>query len=213
MLERWDGASPNTMVELMDALRKALASTDMAGAEEWALIQRLRDEEADSVTILCDNPDGPPNAAVECCGFWTGFAERRFEGDTIVAALGAAVAAKDEAARVGYPELAAPPVEGLTSGEGHARKVLVDLFGRRVGYSSRMAVEAMLAFAAASPKATATASVRDHIAGDGKLVEQLRSYAGTCTGLEPRRILTAAADRLATLTDSGTAATIGGERT
>ena len=71
---------------------------------EWALVNRLRDEEADTVTVLCDNPEGPPNNAVECCGFWTGFVERRFEGDTIGQALAEAVAAKDEAARVGYPD-------------------------------------------------------------------------------------------------------------
>lgn len=87
-------------------------------ASEWALVNRLRDEEADSVTILCDNPEGPPNNAVECCGFWTGFAERRFEGETIRDALSAAVAAKDEAARIGYPDPALHlPVMGEVEAE------------------------------------------------------------------------------------------------
>lgn len=72
--------------------------------DEWALIGKLRDEEVDSVTLLCDNPEGPPNNAVECSGFWTGFRDRRFEGETIRAALAAAVAAKEEAKRIGYPD-------------------------------------------------------------------------------------------------------------
>jgi len=75
---------------------------------EWEMIDRLRDEEADSVTVLCDNPEGPPNNAVECCGFWTGFADRRFDGATIREALTAAVAAKDEASKVGYPPMSRP---------------------------------------------------------------------------------------------------------
>lgn len=73
------------------------------------LIDRLRDQEADSVNILCDNPEGPPNNAVECCGFWTGFVERRFEGETLIAALQAAVAAKDAADRDGYPDPKSQP--------------------------------------------------------------------------------------------------------
>lgn len=44
------------------------------------------------------------------------------------------------------------------------------------------------------------AQAEDHFADAGKLVERLRSYAETCTGLEPRQILTAAADHLAALT-------------
>ena len=120
---------------------------------------------------------------------------------------------------------AAPQVEGLTSGEGDARKLLVDMFGRRVGYSSRMAVEAMLAFAAASPKATATASVReayiltvakaaDYVVRFEAAVEQQKddpsaalTYLASQAEVAVRYI-----KRLIALTDSGTAATIGGER-
>ena len=37
------------------------------------LIQLLRADEGDSVTLLCDNPDfnGQPNCAVVCNGDWT----------------------------------------------------------------------------------------------------------------------------------------------
>lgn len=62
----------------------------------WACIEILREEEANSVEILCDNPEGPPNAAVICCGDWTGWDERRFEGDNVFEALEAAVAAHRE---------------------------------------------------------------------------------------------------------------------
>lgn len=102
-----------------DAMLAAL--TPPSGVEEWRMVQRLRDEEADSVTILCDNPDGPPNNAVECCGFWTGFAERRFEGATIAEALANAVSAKHEAAKAGYPDVATPPtVEQAVAAEREA---------------------------------------------------------------------------------------------
>lgn len=95
--------------EFSDGRFELLAHTARPDAgDAWAAISRLRDEEADSVTVLCDNPDGPPNNAVKCCGFWTGFAERRFEGETILEALSRAVAAKDEASKVGYPPLPRP---------------------------------------------------------------------------------------------------------
>jgi hypothetical protein len=53
------------------------------------LINELRSEEADSVTILCENPDfnGQPNSAVICNGEWTGYEDKRFAADTILDAL------------------------------------------------------------------------------------------------------------------------------
>jgi hypothetical protein len=59
---------------------------------EMSCIHALRADEGDSVTILCDNPEGPPNNAVECCGFWTEWNDLRFGGETLLAALQAAVA-------------------------------------------------------------------------------------------------------------------------
>lgn len=47
-------------------------------AQYIAALEFLRAHEGDSVTLLCDNPDGPPDYAIECCGDWTGWAERRF---------------------------------------------------------------------------------------------------------------------------------------
>lgn len=61
---------------------------------EIACIHKLRAEEGDSVTILCDNPEGPPNNAVECCGAWTDWSDRRFHGETLLGALRAAVEAR-----------------------------------------------------------------------------------------------------------------------
>lgn len=53
-------------------------------------INILREEEGDSVTILCDNPDGPPNCAIECNGSWTGWEDKRFVGADLIEALSAA---------------------------------------------------------------------------------------------------------------------------
>lgn len=64
--------------------------------DTYDAVEYLRKEEADSVTILCTNPDGPPNNAVECGGFWTGFETKRFEGQTLIAALVAATRARNE---------------------------------------------------------------------------------------------------------------------
>lgn len=64
-----------------------------SASRAWACIEILREEEANSVEILCDNPEGPPNAAVVCTGNWTDWNERRFEGENVFLALEAAVAA------------------------------------------------------------------------------------------------------------------------
>lgn len=62
----------------------------------WNLVESLRALEGDTVTLICDNPDfnGQPNNAVECCGDWTGWDERRFTGGNILEALQAARAAR-----------------------------------------------------------------------------------------------------------------------
>jgi hypothetical protein len=56
------------------------------------MLNALRAEEGDSVTLLSDNPDfnGQPNNVIECCGAWTDWQERRFGGDTLRAAVLAA---------------------------------------------------------------------------------------------------------------------------
>ncbi len=54
------------------------------------LIDALRAEEGDSVTILCDNPDAGSANAVECNGYWTNWKDRRFEGKSVLEALSAA---------------------------------------------------------------------------------------------------------------------------
>lgn len=57
------------------------------------LINLLRSEEGDSVTILCDNPDFNlgANNAVECNGSWTDWKDQRFEGESLLDALSAAM--------------------------------------------------------------------------------------------------------------------------
>lgn len=58
------------------------------------LINRLRADEGDSVLILCDNPDGPPNNAIECNGGWTLYEPERFSGETLIQCLAKAEEAK-----------------------------------------------------------------------------------------------------------------------
>lgn len=71
---------------------------DGAGPVAWReveivrLIDLLRSQEGDDVTILCDNPDfnDQPNCAVVCNGDWTEYKDHRFVGDTVLDALSAA---------------------------------------------------------------------------------------------------------------------------
>lgn len=75
---------------------------------DWERIQELRGEEGDSVSILCTNPDADehhPEFAIECSGFWTGFADRRFAGRTMSEAIELAWIAKRDAQVAGYPEM------------------------------------------------------------------------------------------------------------
>lgn len=61
------------------------------------LVERLRSEEYDAVTLECDNPDfGGPACAISCCGAWTDYEPRCFNGETILECLEAAIAARFE---------------------------------------------------------------------------------------------------------------------
>lgn len=57
--------------------------------EAWNLVERLRASEGNSVSLVCDNPDfnGQPNNAIDCCGDWTGWEDKRFTGETILDVL------------------------------------------------------------------------------------------------------------------------------
>lgn len=60
------------------------------------MINALRREEGDSVEIFADNAGyNGANNAVECWGEWTGWAARRYTGDTLAGALEAAVKARN----------------------------------------------------------------------------------------------------------------------
>jgi len=63
------------------------------------LIEELRADEGNSVTILCPNPE-PENReeseAVECLGEWTAWEEQRFSGATLKECLESAVRAYRE---------------------------------------------------------------------------------------------------------------------
>lgn len=78
-------------------------------------IDLLRKEEGDSVSILCDDPEAETidvQTAVEVCGFWTDWEEKRFYGRTWVEALTkAADACRDSQGDMevpGAPQIEAP---------------------------------------------------------------------------------------------------------
>jgi predicted HAD superfamily Cof-like phosphohydrolase len=64
------------------------------------MLNELRRDEGDSVTLLSDNPEGPPNNAIECNGMWTNWEDRRFDGQTLHAAVRAAYVAKTAPSRL-----------------------------------------------------------------------------------------------------------------
>lgn len=96
--------TPEEMVEL-----EKLASAEPQGV--WQLISALRADEGDTVSLLCDNPEGPPNNAIECNGAWTNWVDQRFEGETLTAALLAAYRARK-----------APPQTPVSGGEQVIRR-------------------------------------------------------------------------------------------
>lgn len=69
---------------------------DLAQLIEFqSLLNDLRRDEGDSVTLCCDNPDfGGPNNAIECNGAWTDWKDRRFEAESLLAAVRVAAHAK-----------------------------------------------------------------------------------------------------------------------
>ena len=169
------------------AARKALASTDMAGAEKLA---------QDSETLAAQATS--TSEAEQLRAYARGI--RR----------GAA--------------LSAPPVEGLTSGEGVNPQEYLDFadamharlfypsgatrddakpyqIARRLGVGVKTLANAI----AASTKATATASVREK----ARHIETLEYLRTQYLPGGPRDILGALRAGIAALTDSGTAATIG----
>ncbi|MFN7110284.1 MAG: hypothetical protein ACK4M2_01510 [Brevundimonas sp.] len=63
------------------------------------LIEALRTDEGDCVTIAADDPeatDADDRMAVDCNGAWTDWNDRRFKGATVLQCLTKAVAARDE---------------------------------------------------------------------------------------------------------------------
>ena len=60
-----------------------MTNEDLEKARRMYLaVEFLRSEEADSVEIMCDNPEfHGPNNAVECNGFWTKHTNERFTGE------------------------------------------------------------------------------------------------------------------------------------
>ncbi len=63
---------------------------------EHVAINYLRADEGASVTINCDNPDGPPNNAIDIVDEWTNWIPRRIEGESVLDCLDKAVEAKKQ---------------------------------------------------------------------------------------------------------------------
>lgn len=78
-------------------LESLITAVDLLGDDSkiLAAVSVLRLNEGSSVTILCDNPDGPPNNAIEVVDEWTGWEPRRFEGSTLLGALLKAIATRN----------------------------------------------------------------------------------------------------------------------
>ena len=93
--------SPKVAAELLNTAEERIRDLLEANnrfeqdGRNWRMIEKMRADEGSSVEILCDNPDfnEQPNNAVIASGDWTDWQEIRFTGDTIDAALGAALVA------------------------------------------------------------------------------------------------------------------------
>lgn len=78
------------------------------------LINQLREDEGNSVEILCDNPDGEPNNGIVCIGDWTGWDQCRFDGNTLRECLEKAVQLMKNPPTV-QKTVSAPPVQSTVS--------------------------------------------------------------------------------------------------
>lgn len=78
--------------DAIEQIRREEAPPNRPEAETLRLMDILRSQEADTVTLCSDNPDfnGQPNCLVICNGDWTGWEDRRFQADTMLDALRAA---------------------------------------------------------------------------------------------------------------------------
>lgn len=79
----------------------------------------LRADEGDSVNLLCDNPEGPPNNAVICCGDWTDWQDERFEGQTLIEAVNKAALSKAAKTDIAFRPALSPPAEGEGRGDDY----------------------------------------------------------------------------------------------
>lgn len=103
-----------------------------------ATINYLRADEGDTVSLLCDNPDfsGQPSNAVECNGGWTDWTDKRFNGDSLFAALNNAALAKAVATKTLAPTA---PVEASGSVGLAASEIGAHIAKRDAEYEAALA--------------------------------------------------------------------------
>lgn len=94
----WTDAAHAAIVAI-DAARDVPADDEPWQITAMRAIDRLRDEEGDSVTIRSNNRqyfDSSIQVAIDCNGWWTGYRDLRIKGRTFLECLTKAVEAKDQ---------------------------------------------------------------------------------------------------------------------
>lgn len=99
-LRPWLIAAAQVVADERDQLRaenerlREMAATqpEKQLVELQRMLTALRSEEGSTVTLCADNADfnGQPNNAIECCGPWTEWQDRRFTGNTLNEAVASA---------------------------------------------------------------------------------------------------------------------------
>lgn len=93
------GAVGQIIANLRAAVEAPINQAEHPAAAAMRMIEELRADEGNAVTILCNDPEANTTmeqCAVECCGHWTGFNDLRFYGESVTQALAHAMLAKAE---------------------------------------------------------------------------------------------------------------------
>lgn len=124
------GTVGTIIANLLAAIKAPINQKEHPAAAAMRMIEELRADEGNSVTILCNNPEADTRmeqCAIECSGHWTGFNDLRFYGESVAQALAHAMLAKAEGdARIEtYPWGGT----GLAGFQGRVSEWLLKCFG------------------------------------------------------------------------------------